>query len=250
MISRRKIIERHNNANPTDQIPEPGVVSGAASAKQKQHLRSDCCTTDDYDTCVSQEVARSRGNSDQTVPEALSKKKKKKNHRLLDEDTAHTGQQVSAGDEELFEQPIRTRLRRQQQEEKLLNLKAGSYNLTNQSASSSSGTNMYDWSPADNSSKYRHPKHQSNSKIMKSHLSHSRIDDIDENCCQINEDRSGKQQAEASKRVVMSSTDMGTTSTSADYRKWFDPYSVYGDDDDEDEDVWYSEERLFEVSND
>lgn len=34
-----------------------------------------------------------------------------------------------------------------------------------------------------------------------------------------------------------------------DYRKWFDPYSVYGDDDDDDEDVWYSDERLFEVSS-
>lgn len=34
------------------------------------------------------------------------------------------------------------------------------------------------------------------------------------------------------------------------HRKWFDPYSVYGDDDDDcDEDVWYSDERLFEVSS-
>lgn len=28
----------------------------------------------------------------------------------------------------------------------------------------------------------------------------------------------------------------------------FDPYSVYGEEEDEEEDVWYSEERLFEVS--
>lgn len=31
------------------------------------------------------------------------------------------------------------------------------------------------------------------------------------------------------------------------YNRHFDPYSVYGEDDDE-EDVWYSEQRVFEVS--
>lgn len=36
------------------------------------------------------------------------------------------------------------------------------------------------------------------------------------------------------------------TDLSADYRH-FDPYSVYGEEDEE-EDVWFSEERLFEVS--
>lgn len=32
-------------------------------------------------------------------------------------------------------------------------------------------------------------------------------------------------------------------------RQDFDPYSIYGEDEDEEEDVWYSEERLFEVSS-